>query len=312
MGEDNFDRQFQIVVSGAERTRGILYFFCLVLITGIVFFFEDAFNTTGKRMKIMNGANVCLEQKLAAAAAVPLQGFAGRDCGFHYDYVHENYQLNLGALLGGAGLRTATNLAAVVAPLASPQAAASQKVVVSKPSGSAEDDGRFAFREQYKAVLRDYTDSLSTTVPILNIKIDRNTGLILQNSLGAIVLLVLLLSLQAEQKSLGTISRLIARDQFRGRAILDIHMFSRVSAGKMFLFSAVFLPAAMQGYRIYQDFFEDIEIVIQVYGLWKGPAYLVLEAGSLGLVLYLGWRCFFEARQLAKALADIEQRVAGW
>jgi hypothetical protein len=277
---EEFDRQFTIVVSGAERTRGVLYFFCLVLITGIVFFFEDAFNTTGLRLRIMNGANACLGQTLAPASPVPLSNYES-PCKFYYDYVRDNYQINIPKEIN----------------------------VPKAPAADVMDkQAETAFLEKYKAVLRDATDSLSTTVPVLNIKIDRNTGLILQNSMGVTVLFILLISLQAERKSLVTAPEMIGGDYFRAKAILDTHVFSRMSAGQIFLFSAVFLPAAMQGYRVFQDFFRDYDIVMEVYRSF-GPLYLACEAGSLAAVLFLGFSCFLEARELAKMLESIEQQA---
>jgi hypothetical protein len=276
----DFDRQFTIVTSGAVRTRGVMYFFCLVLIVGIVFFFEDAFNTTGRRLEIMNGANACVGMKLAPASSVPLSGY-GNNCGFHYQYVRGYYHINI--------------------PLA-------------PESVEMDEYAKTAFLEKYKAVLRDATDSLSTTVPILNIKIDRNTGLILQNALGVMVLFVLLLSIRAERKSLATMSEMIGgayfreENYFRGRAVLDTHVFSRISAGQIFLFSAVFAPAAFQSYRIYQDF-ASYKTVIEVYGTGWGPIYLACEGGSLALVLFVGFRCFREAKALISSLEHIEQQI---
>lgn len=278
---EDFDRQFSIVVSGAERTRGAMYFFCLVLIVGIVFFFEDAFNTTGRRLEIMNGANACFGGKLPPASAVPLPNYDAT-CGFHYQYVRSHYQINIQA---------------------------------SPDTLEIDEQARMAFAEKYKAVLRDATDSLSTTVPILNIKIDRNTGLILQNSLGVTVLFILLLSLRAERRALATMREMIGgayfREQnyFRARAVLDTHVFSRISAGQVFLFSAIFAPVAMQSYRIYQDFFPFYKTVIEVYEDVLGPIYLACEGGSLALVLFAGVRCLHEARALTSSLGDIEQQI---
>jgi hypothetical protein len=279
---EDFDRQFTIVVSGAERTRGVLYFFFLVLIVGIVFFFEDAFNTTGRRLEIMNGANACLGKKLAPAGAVPLSGYDGALCDFHYRYVRDHYQINIPP---------------------SPEAA------------DMDEQAKTAFAEKYKSVLRDATDSLSTTVPILNVKIDRNTGLILQNSLGVMVLFVLLLSLRAERISLVTMREMIGgaysrqENYFRARSVLDTHVFSRISAGQIFLFWVLFAPTAMQSYRIYQDFFVYFKTVMEVYGYGWGFVYLACEGASLALVLFVGFRCFREAKALTLSLDHIEQQV---
>ena len=273
---EDFDRQFEIVVSGAKRTRGVLYIFCLVLIIGIVFFFEDAFNTTGRHLQIMNGANACLGQKLVWASPVPLPNYKS-PCKFYYDYVRDNYQINIPKEIN----------------------------VPNYPAPEVMDkQAEMAFSEKYKAVLRDATESLSTTVPVLNIKIDRNTGLILQNSMSVAVLFILLLSLQAERKSLVTAAEMTGGDYFRAKAILDTHVFSRISAVQIFLWSAIFVLVAMLLVRIVQS-----KIVISVYGCGWGLVYLALEAGSLALVLFVARLCFLEARALTSSLRRIEHKI---
>lgn len=323
---EDFDRQFNIVVSGAERTRGILYFFCLILIVNIVFFVEDAFNTTGHRLKIMNAVNACLSEKLEPKANVPLRGFeelpsARAICKFYYDYVTAYYLINIEGILEDIK-KAATASALQAAKLGAPDRPAERRrqseSAPTSASGPASASSFVmsppltlsaqAFTEKYKVVLRDSTDSLSTNVPLLNIKIDRNTGLILQNSLGAFVMLVLLVSLQAERKSLVTIEQTIGDSYFRAKAVLDTHVFSRLSAGKIFLFSSVFAPAAMQLFRIFQDFWQA-KTVVEMYGEVLGYIYLMLEAGSLAAVLFLAYRCSREARELILSLTRVEQRI---
>jgi hypothetical protein len=280
--DENFDRQFEIVVSGAERTRGILYFFCLVLIVNMVFFFEDAFNTADRRVEIMSGANACIGANLGPDDKVPLAGYdkgacKKAFCRFYYDYVGDYYHIKI--------------------PF--PRDA----------SGTLDSFSKEAFTEKYKAVLRDATDSLSTNVPLLNIKIDRNTGLILQNSLGILVLFILALSIQAEAKALVTATEMIGTDDyFRAKAILDTHVFSRISAGRVFLFSAAFAPATMQLYRIYQDFLE-INVAIDVYGTLWGLLYLAFETGSLVLVFFVALHCFWKAKELVGCLERVEEKI---
>lgn len=103
---EDFDRQFGLVVGGAERTRGILYFFCIVLIVNLVFFVEDAFDTPGRRLEIMNAANACLGQKLKPNSPVPAPPKSGsteprddndKNCGFYYRYVANYYHINIPA-----------------------------------------------------------------------------------------------------------------------------------------------------------------------------------------------------------------------
>jgi hypothetical protein len=286
---EDFDRQFSVVVGGAERTRGILYFFCIVLIVNLVFFVEDAFDTPGRRLEIMNGANACLGQKLKPDSAVPSSrdkrstdpdDGAAQNCRFYYRYVVNYYHINVPA---------------------------------TPDTVEMDDLSKTAFLEKYKAVLRDATESLSTTVPFLNIKIDRNTGLILQNSLGALVLFILLLSTQAETKSVVTIGRMVSgsnfreKNHFRAQAVLDTHVFSRLAAGRHFVFVAVFAPPFMQLYKIYQDF-SDYKIVFDAYGNPWGSIYLGSEAGFLVLVSFVGWRCFAAVKRLRSSLDDIEQK----
>jgi hypothetical protein len=272
---EDFDRQFGIVVSGAERTRGVMYFFCLVLIVNIVFFFEDAFNTTGRRLEIIGAANACIGQSTAPSGAVPLQfDDKSHTCEFYYNYVSKYYGINI-PVAGTIRLDLQSEM---------------------------------AFNEKYKALLKDDTESLSTNVPLLNIKIDRNAGLILQNSLGVLVLFVLMLSLEAERKSLNTIGQLIGGNYFRSKAILDTHVFSRLPAGQVFLFAAVFAPAAMQLFRIIQDF-SEYKVVIDVYGGLRGSLYLECELVSLIAVLFVAGRCFSKAKHLNSSLMLFEQQI---
>ena len=270
-----FERHFAIIVSGSERTRGVLYFLLITIVVNFVFFFADAFDTAGLRMDIMNGANVCLAQKLGRTDKVPLSGdiyTRHETCDFFYDYIHDYYMIDTSGLpqLGKAA--------------------------------------EMAFNEKYKASLRDATDDLSTTVPILNIKIDRNDGLILQNTLAAIVISILIISLMAERKSLVTAEQAAGADYFKLKAISDIHVFNRASGGRAFFIMAIFAPVFLQAYRIGQDL-QEHKVATDLYGPGWGTAYLALECVSLVVVFGIGLRCFFEARLLNDQLNRLEQRI---
>jgi hypothetical protein len=267
----DFDRHFKIVEDGAERTRGILYFFCLVLIVNIVFFYEDAFNTAGSRLYFMSGANACLGKPLEPQEPVPLSAFT-ENCGYFYNYISKYYQINIPTV----------NVAGM------------------------DDQAKFAFKEKYKVLLKDDSDSNSTNVPLLNIRIDRNTGLILQNSMGVIILFVLLLSLEAEVMALVSIGKLTRDDRIKAKAVVDTHIFSRLSAGRAFLVYGVFAPALMQSFRILQDL-SQARIVFMLYGTLAGSFYLLSEVVSCGMVTFVAWRCFRKAKELNSVLGSFEQ-----
>jgi hypothetical protein len=276
--KEDFDRHFGIVVSGAERTRGALYFFCLVLIVNIVFFFEDAFNTSGRRLDIMSGAVACFGIGLDQAKPVPVSGeFHKRhpDCGYYYKYVKDYYHINIQA----------------------------------DNPGSADPLTKNVLFEKYKAVLKDDTDYLSTSIPLLNIRVDRNDGLILQNLLAVIVLAVLAFSVGAERKSLITIGEIAGTDRFRIRAVLDTHVFNRATAGRAVLWLAIFLPVFTQILRLWQDLTEDRRIVLDLYGSKWGSIYLVVEPVTLLATLFVAVSCFLEISGLNRELHELERKA---
>jgi hypothetical protein len=276
--KEDFDRHFAIVVSGAERTRGVLYFFCLVLIVNVVFFFEDAFNTSGRRLDIMSGAVACFGSGLDQFKPVPVRGeFYKRhpNCGYYYKYAKDYYHINISA---------------------------------DDPKSTDELTKNVLF-EKYKAVLKDDTDYLSTSIPLLNIKVDRNDGLILQNTMAVIILAVLFFSIKAERQSLLTAGTIAGTDRFRIWAILDTHVFNRATAGRAVLWCAVFLPAVMQVYRLWQDLGEDSEVVRDLYGPTWGTIYLIVEPVTLLATLFVAGSCVFQIFRLNRELHELEQKA---
>jgi hypothetical protein len=276
--KEDFDRHFAIVVSGAERTRGVLYFFCLVLIVNVVFFFEDAFNTSGRRLDIMSGAIACFASDLDQFGPVPVDGdFYERhpDCGYYYKYVRDYYHINIPV----DDLRSTDELTKNV------------------------------LFEKYKAVLKDDTDYLSTSIPLLNIRVDRNDGLILQNTMAVIILAVLFFSIKAERQSLITTGTLAGTDRFRISAILDTHVFNRATAGRAVLWCAIFLPVVVQIYRVWQDLTEDSDVVRDLYGPTWGTIYIVVEPVTLLATLFVAVSCIFQISGLNHELHELERKV---
>jgi hypothetical protein len=273
--DEIFERHFKILVSGSERTRGVLYFLCLVLVVNVVFFFSDQFDTSGARMAIMNGANACLGQRSDEAAKVDLPGdFYVRNstCKYFYDYVRNYYGIQI------------------------------------SPT-SMNQQAKDAFSEKYKAILKDWTDSYSTNVPILNIKIDRNDGLILQNTLAVIVLAILAISLASERKILQTVMQIAGTDYFRIKAIIDTHVFNRAGVGTLFLIFAVLGPFFLQINRILQDLDpREIKVAKDLFGSFWGTAYLGMEVVSLIVVGLVGLLALVQARGLNRELKDLERR----
>jgi hypothetical protein len=283
--QKNFDVNFDLVKSSGDRSRGILYFYCVIVVCSLIYYYEDKLDSPGNRYAIMSAANACIQEKLDGDKTVPLDGFVEdikknetggffglnfddpkkdrKLCKFYYNYVRDNY---------------------LIIPLDTKQ----------NPSD--------AFTAKYKSILQASADDDVTSVPILNIKIDRNLSLIFQNFVSIFVLLILLASLNAERRCLHAIVGLLANNRWRKRAVLNCHVFSRGIFGQawcIFLFLPVF-----QAFKIVDDF-EGRGFMYDQSSVLQTNILLFVEMLS-GMVLFAcALSCFLVTRKLNRKLLAI-------
>lgn len=269
--EADFERQFKIMVSGGERTRGILYFFCIILVGSLTFFFSDHFDTNLKRLEILDAALNCVNGSLARDALVPLPDFVAdkseeeKHCGYYYGYVQRFYRISMDDLQNRTTLIT----------------------------------------EKRSLVLKQYADASTLSIPVLNTRIDVNSALMFQNSVAAFILYILLLSLRAERKCLTRIESFIDGRPNRAGAILDTHVFLLPSFANTVLWLVVFLPCVALPGKLYDDF-SVRDYVMKLYGPKDGALFYWIEIGSSLVVFILSASCY----RLAWTIRDGLGRIA--
>jgi hypothetical protein len=280
--EDSFDLHFKIVSDGAERTRGILYFFCLVLIVSVMSTANSYLRTDERRLEILNGAVACLENGSIESEKVPLKSFDEKQgdqqyCKYYYNYITRNYDLNVRV-----------------------------PVDINKPT-EPEKHSLASLREKRLDILKQYDDNAFITVPILNFKVDLNFQTSLQSLMSALIFFVLALSLSAEQRALNDI-RPFVDDRMRAKAIINSHVFLRTSALNYLIWLFLFMPTALAAFAIVDDFRVFEAVLRDLYPGRKGWFFYSFEFFAFSACFGLAVTCYWLAYSLRSSLLSIEKR----
>jgi hypothetical protein len=167
-------------------------------------------------------------------------------------------------------------------------------------------EAREVLMERYKLATREAVDNLSTTVPVVGMKIDKNNFFVYGNVIMIIILYILLLSIRSEMRCLQDISPLALGNAARAKAIINSHMFSGQRQGRMaFAWIFLFFPSAMSLTRLYTDA-ETFAIPWKLLGPFWAILLLVLEVSSLVGLFALAVVCFRCARTLDQELGSLE------
>jgi hypothetical protein len=274
-----FDAHFKIVVGGAERTRGILYFFLLVLIVSLMSTVNSYFETGARRLEILNAAVACLGDARQPGDSVPLPGFDKKqekqgDCKYYYDYVENNYKIQI---------RIPKDMTSPTEP---------------------EKRSYVALDQKRASVLRLYDDGAFIAIPVVNFRLDVNFQTSLQSLMAAVVLSVLSFSLAAERKALTDIRPLVD-GELKAKAILNSHVFLQTSTPNRAMWLFLFVPNLIALFAILSDA-KDWEAVLRdLYPGVQGILFYTFEDVAFVICLVVAFICYRRAELLRISLSEI-------
>jgi hypothetical protein len=261
--EDDFDSHYALIISGGERTRGILYFFTILILVCVITSANNYFDTAGRRLTALNAAVACAQNSTGADKKVPLEAFKPNTteqgfCKFYYDYVEHFY-----------GLKTTY--------LAAPSDAASK---------TSREEELTGLLEKRSVILKQYDDNDFISVPILNFKVDGNFEVQLQSLVAALVLSVLALSISAEIAALRAAGP-SATKKSQAQLVLHSHVFLRPSKVNAVLWLFLFLPFITEVAEAWRDWDQHEDVLTKLYPGRAGLLFYGFEGASLLLCLVL-------------------------
>lgn len=267
----DFDDQVKILTSGAERSRGIIYFLGIMTAAILAVVVEsDIFNWAEVRYQEVSKAFLCYTHGLKNKDLVPISNNDDK-CQTHYEYVRNNYAIDV-------------------------------------PDGFDNQYQYFkswnALSNRYELLTRAYVESASTTLPVIGIRIDRGNVFAFSAFVFAIILYTLKLSLDGQKKCLERMGDLINTDH-RLAIVLSSHMFAAPVKGGNRIWWCLFFPFLLIGGDIFWSFWQYSKIFGLQFLFSTGKFYgIQLLLG--GFLVWCSWVCFKSAQALDNKLYNIE------
>lgn len=269
--ESDFDIGLRTIVSAGERTRGIIYFLALIFAALFAVSLEyNLFDWTTARHNIISGALNCYK------SARQRQDFAmSHDCLRYYWYVERNYKIPV--------------MSEITCQMIS------------------ESNSELAITERYKKLSSVYVENTSTTIPILGVKIDVNSELILINVFMIITIFFLHRSIKGETQSVTAIISYLATKS-QANSVINSHIFARPRVYSLF-WLGLLIPALYCTYLTYSDF-KDAEIVEFLLGFGFMPGsntvFYAMEIVTTSILWITSVICFWSAKNLDNALYTVQ------
>ena len=220
--DDGFSLYFDMVTSGAERTRGILYFFAVALVVIALGTLNGVLRTPSTRLKIVSIAASCLLNSKSRGDDLPDQKWGSNKCGYYYDYVQNFYN-----------------------------------IFIDKPENfkSTDETSKLLYAaivERKASLERVYDDGAYIVIPILNYKVDLNSTVFLQSFMLALLFFILRLSLIAELSALDSLTDLPISDA-QSKALVNSHVFVRTTPYNDIYWCFLFLPSIVSLWGLIDD-----------------------------------------------------------
>jgi hypothetical protein len=267
----DFGTQLRILIGGGERTRAIIYFLGLMSSALLVITVEsDLFNFAEGRYRQVAEAFSCYTHNLNDKDSVPT--LDGDTCKDHYDYVRQNYMINVPNDLKHYNYQETWD----------------------------------ALAERYRLLTKEYVENASTTLPIIGIKIDKGNAFMFGMFVSIAVLGALKISIDNESVCLLNISNML-NSRNKVTAVISCYVFARPRAKShifwLFLFVPVLIISGDIIYNCYAIYAHHINISGGMNYIYYG-----IQVVSPIVLLWVTWVCFRAACNVDRQLFELNKR----